>query len=248
MPFLLRQKEVEPGIENWLASSKPEHHALAEETLERLGEERAAELLLAAAERERPKWRNRIAVAVCSFALLILINSLLDLAGADSGIRLPLLLMAYLLIPIAYVWTRRSPFMSIARSLAFYEDIRSVGYLTEALHHSGDRRTRALIAPHLTRLLYQVTSSERSLLDPWQQIALREIAASRRRARQMPELVCAAFSAIAEIGDRASYEAARKVAKRRANTPEARRVRQAAQECLETMDTWMFPYKGDKRA
>ena len=247
MPFLLRQKEVEPGIENWLASNKPEHRELAVETLERLGEQQAADVLLAAAERERPKWQSRVALANFSWVFPTFFNCLLDMAGVDGGIRLLVMLAAFLLVPLACLRVRRSPFEAIACSLAFYEDIRSVGYLTDALNQANDRRTRTLIAPHLTRLLYRITPSERSLFDPWQHIALRQIAASRKRARQTPELVCAALSAMAEIGDRDGYRAARKVAKRRAQTPEAIRVQQAARECLNTMDTWMFPYK-DERA
>jgi hypothetical protein len=141
-----------------------------------------------------------------------------------------------------------------ARSLAQFEDVRSVGPLAEALEF-GDREVRAVAVEALIRLLPKLQASDASLLDDVQRGCLRRALSKgahgvyvgftvstpqggcRRFPRRgaygfHPELAVAVLQALEQVGDDRDLAAVQSLADGKGRSGKLTRVREAAQRCL----------------
>jgi hypothetical protein len=215
---------------------------MARQTLEKMGEDAVAPLLnlFAAENRQRDAHLRRtgptLLFGLIASAILLILNRI----GARSE-ALSALAAASLIVFAGGIFTgamngygRRHK--RLARLLATCESVAVVGALADALDFDEDGvvlfpETRRAAIRGLTRLLPRLRPEDRTLLTPSQWAHIIKVLKDGDT-----EFTLAVLKAWQEVGDYRALPHVRRLAHSLALTDSARRIREAAQECLTVLE------------
>ncbi len=117
------------------------------------------------------------------------------------------------------------------KSLAQFDDLRSVGPLAEALAFN-DRGVQEIAEARLIVLLPRIQATDSALLNENQRKCLYQVLAGRLAASRNIELVLAILKAYEQVGDSQAIPLVEKLAEGEGKAGQDARVRASASECL----------------
>ncbi|HSV74291.1 MAG TPA: hypothetical protein VLH79_11080 [Chthonomonadales bacterium] len=212
-----------------LGSRKETQRAQAEAVVGGLGAF-APDALMAVLRKEGEQRRRRrkwVWVALAAFVVLMVVLASVGMAhniGVFGG-----------MFSAMCAWAAVSAVQkNAARKLAEFDDIRSTGFLLEALEYD-DGQLREIAAAKLTVLLPRLKASDAVLLTEEQRACLNRQTGKVRIDREAP-LLLAMLKALEQVGDERSVPAVRALANRPGNGEVAARVRAAAREALPAVE------------